>query len=677
MESYPSFLDTTVITSREPVTQSKFTISSIIKGLNLTERLEQRELINAVELDYALDTRAAMHTTGAPYIPLYPWNRLFPGTYYLTSIDEKWRRSYARVPNDVTYPPLGSPLAPLCVIPSTNVSQSLSQATSEPVPAVCGSVTKECIVTGVSAALPGEGSLLSDVNTERLLRGENLITPVSDSVKCSMRSKKMIQFNKKLNQSVPLEADADMIQLAAQIDVDALDLTKQYGVPESLANTMDTVSQVAVAAGLEALKNAGLVSGKSASLDEWQLPPQYRDTTGVVYATSFPAMDAVVKEVTRYHDKHSSNGKSSLQLNQEIYYPLMSLRDRLLSDFMDGDNNVTLSLNECDCLKKLLQSLSLDESCVAKSNGVNTDYAFDRKFLFRVLVLANAQLAQLVGCRGPNTQTNAACAGTTQAIAIAQDMLVTGRAQRVVVISSDDASGEILMPWLGSGFRILGAATNKSIVEEAAVPFDKRRSGMILGAGGIGLVLETSDSVQARIKSGLCLFKPQARLLGTHYCNSAYHGAALDPKHIASELNLFLTEIERCYGITRADIASRGVYFSHETCTHASDASSCAANEVYALRQVFGSEAMKKLIILNTKGFTGHPMGVSFEDVTAVACLLHQRIPPMANYQIPDEYLGELNLSQGGHYDARYALRFAGGFGSQVAFALYASTRQG
>ena len=48
-------------------------------------------------------------------------------------------------------------------------------------------------------------------------------------------------------------------------------------------------------------------------------------------------------------------------------------------------------------------------------------YEFDRKFLFRVLVLGNAQLAQLAGCRGPNTQTNAACAGTTQAIAMAQD----------------------------------------------------------------------------------------------------------------------------------------------------------------------------------------------------------------------------------------------------------------
>jgi acyl-CoA dehydrogenase len=39
------------------------------------------------------------------------------------------------------------------------------------------------------------------------------------------------------------------------------------------------------------------------------------------------------------------------------------------------------------------------------------EYEFDRKFLFRVLVLGNAQLAQIIKARGPNMQTNAACAG--------------------------------------------------------------------------------------------------------------------------------------------------------------------------------------------------------------------------------------------------------------------------
>lgn len=69
---------------------------------------------------------------------------------------------------------------------------------------------------------------------------------------------------------------------------------------------------------------------------------------------------------------------------------------------------------------------------------------------------------------------------------MAQDMLISGRADRVVVVAGDNASGATLMPWLGSGFRALGAASTSAAVEDAALPFDKRRSGMLLGAGGIG-----------------------------------------------------------------------------------------------------------------------------------------------------------------------------------------------
>jgi acetyl-CoA acetyltransferase len=99
------------------------------------------------------------------------------------------------------------------------------------------------------------------------------------------------------------------------------------------------------------------------------------------------------------------------------------------------------------------------EALDAASNGELERFEFDRKFLFRVLVLGNAQLAQIIKARGPNMQTNAACAGSTQAVALAYDMIQLGRAERMVVIAGDNASSDVLMPWLGCGFRALGAAT--------------------------------------------------------------------------------------------------------------------------------------------------------------------------------------------------------------------------
>jgi 3-oxoacyl-(acyl-carrier-protein) synthase len=65
-------------------------------------------------------------------------------------------------------------------------------------------------------------------------------------------------------------------------------------------------------------------------------------------------------------------------------------------------------------------------------------------------------------------------------------------------------------------------------------------------------------------------------------------------------------------------------------------------------------------------------MGVSFEDVVAVEVLETGQVPPIANFSEIDPALGDdLKLSRGGAYPCKYAMRFAAGFGSQIALALY------
>lgn len=54
----------------------------------------------------------------------------------------------------------------------------------------------------------------------------------------------------------------------------------------------------------------------------------------------------------------------------------------------------------------------------------------------------------------------------------------------------------------------------------------------------------------------------------------------MDRNHIAAEMERFISSIEKELGIRRSEIAQQGVYFSHETGTHSSPSSSCAANEV-------------------------------------------------------------------------------------------------
>jgi NAD(P)-dependent dehydrogenase (short-subunit alcohol dehydrogenase family) len=78
-------------------------------------------------------------------------------------------------------------------------------------------------------------------------------------------------------------------------------------------------------------------------------------------------------------------------------------------------------------------------------------------------------------------------------------------------------------------------------------------------------------------------------------------------------------------------------------------------------------------VIANTKGYTGHAMGVGIEDILAVKALEHQTVPAVANIHHdfePDRELGDLNLSRGGTYPVQYALRLGAGFGSQIAMTL-------
>ena len=74
---------------------------------------------------------------------------------------------------------------------------------------------------------------------------------------------------------------------------------------------------------------------------------------------------------------------------------------------------------------------------------------------------------------------------------------------------------------------------------------------MIVGAGGVGIVLEAPGSAATRLGNE----RVYARLVHSQFANSAYHGAAMNSDHIASELERFLAAVEDLHGITKEEIA--------------------------------------------------------------------------------------------------------------------------
>ena len=505
-------------------------------------------------------------------------------------------------------------------------------------------------ITGVSIGLPGRNrKVFDESNFDAILAGENFIDLIPDEIKDKMVDKNIVRLVKDAVKGAQFQSISDVsevIKLAAQKG--EFDLTREYGVKQDFVEILDITFQLAFAAGIEALKDAGIPLmplkvktsvGKEISKG-WVLPEPLRDETGIVFASAFPAYSNLISTVSQF-----LTDKFTIKKKEEV----IKLFDELIAQIKDKSSRERITT----WFETNKPSLDRDK---------DSQFQFSRKFLFEVLSMGHSQFAQFIGARGPNTQVNAACSSTTQAVSIAEDWIRTGRCKRVIVVAADDVTNEEMLEWIGSGFLAVGAATTKDKVEEAALPFDKRRHGMIIGMGAIGIVIESDSTIKER---GI---KPIVDLLGTHVVNSAFHGTRLDRDHISNQMNEFITKIEKRFNISRDTIAEKLVFVSHETYTPARGGSASA--EVDALRKTFGS-LTDKIVIANTKGFTGHAMGAGIEDVVAVKILEKGIVPPVANWKEVDPELGYLNLSKGGHYDVKYALRFAAGFGSQLTLSLY------
>ncbi len=498
------------------------------------------------------------------------------------------------------------------------------------------------VISGAALGLPGTEQTFDDDNVAKILAGQNFISVLGDAARRRMADMRITRLVKDATSGAgsfaTIDDPADVIKLAG---VHApLDVVEQFGVDKARDDALDTTTRLAIGAGFDAMRDAGIplvMSYKTTTLgtqlpDRWGLPEALRDETGVIFASAFPGYDRFAEAVEGYAlDRGRREGLLAVE----------GLRARMSDDDPAAAEVEALAAE----LRETLGS---------------QPYQFDRRFLFRALSMGHSQFAEIIGARGPNTQVNAACASTTQALSLAEDWIRAGRCRRVVVVSADDATGEHLLPWVTAGFLASGAAATDGRVEDAATPFDRRRHGMIVGAGAAAFVVESADAARER---GI---QPIAEALATVTANSAFHGSRLDVQHICDVMEALVREAEG-RGVDRREIAPRLMFVSHETYTPARGGS--AAAEINALRRVFGPAA-NQIVITNTKGFTGHAMGAGIEDVVALKALETGIVPPVPNYQEPDPDLGSLNLSRGGQYPVEYALRLAAGFGSQVAMSL-------
>jgi 3-oxoacyl-[acyl-carrier-protein] synthase II len=198
-----------------------------------------------------------------------------------------------------------------------------------------------------------------------------------------------------------------------------------------------------------------------------------------------------------------------------------------------------------------------------------------------------------------------------------------------------------------AGFHALQALTS-----ELCRPFDRRRSGLVLGEGAAVLVLEGWERAARR---GARLW---GEVAGYGESNDAFHMTRPDPRGAAAAL-----AIRRALEDAGVEAREVGYVNAHGTGTPFNDAS-----ETAALLSALGAWA-SEIAVSSTKPLMGHLLGAAgaAEAILTVLALKDGRLPPSLNYETPDPACPLRILRTAEPADARVALSNSFGFGGANA----------
>ena len=246
-----------------------------------------------------------------------------------------------------------------------------------------------------------------------------------------------------------------------------------------------------------------------------------------------------------------------------------------------------------------------------------------------------------------------ACAGGSNAVGDAFHRIRDGYETAMLCGGTEAAISELGI----GGFATMKALSPATEVSRASIPFDKERSGFVMGEGAGILILEEREHA---LKRGAKIY---AEIVGYGANCDAYHITSPAPggEGAAACMGLALKDA----GVTAAEI---DYINAHGTSTHLND-----LGETAAVKTVFKDRAYS-VPISSTKSMTGHLLGAAgaVEAIFSVLALRDGFIPGTMNYQVKDE---ELDLdyvpNKGREKELRYTMSNSLGFGGHNACLVF------
>ena len=248
------------------------------------------------------------------------------------------------------------------------------------------------------------------------------------------------------------------------------------------------------------------------------------------------------------------------------------------------------------------------------------------------------------GLKGKSLNVVTACASGTNTIGEAFRSIQHGEAD---VMVTGGAEGSICPVGI-AGFTALTALSTESDPQKCSIPFDKNRSGFVMGEGAAIVVLEELEHAKRR---GAKIY---AEVVGYGCSSDAFH--ITSPAEDGAGAARAMTNAMRDAGVAPEEVPYIN---AHGTSTSLND-----LFETRAVKLAFGDHA-KNLKINSTKSMIGHLLGAAgaVEFVTCVKEIQENYVHATVGYETPDDELDLDYCKEAVEMEVPYALSNSLGFG--------------
>ena len=262
-----------------------------------------------------------------------------------------------------------------------------------------------------------------------------------------------------------------------------------------------------------------------------------------------------------------------------------------------------------------------------------------------IINTAPGMIAIKLGLHGPCFGVVTACSSGTDALGHAYYAIKEGRMDACLVGGAES----VLEALAVQGFHQMQALSESKDTSRASIPFDKERTGFVIGEGAAFMLIESEAHAKKRGA------KEVGQIAGYAQTCDAHHITAPHPegKYAAKTMELAIKDA----GIKPEEV---GYINAHGTSTQLGD-----AGESVAIERCFGDHA-NDLLVSSTKSMTGHMLGGagSFEAVMTLMALNAGQAPPTIGLQNESDNC-RLDYVKGKtkKLDAQYGLSNSFGFG--------------